>query len=282
MLLAAQLEAALRDYGDQVCKFIPSIEGLASAALALLALSDVVTELSDGGDGLRDLKRKMDAAVQLVAEIQAVDGAARYLAGRLTRESEAIDGADANRPASGVHPLDQKAYDFLDRIRYMEAAADDCVVILERLKEAADALVADAPATGQISDVSPESQTCSQQGVAAAAEKIKAILDKAEDDIAVHAGKNTDILQLLDRTGSPALLCEPHDELEVGGYTGLNFTFPATAPDDEAFRSKLSVFLSKMDSLYTMGQERDIHRAFAKACGLEIVEEIDVMEDGLF
>jgi hypothetical protein len=280
MLLAAQLEAALRDYNQAVAKLPPSIEGLASAALALAALS--VTELSDSVQGLRDLKRRMDAAVQIFVEIQAADGAVRYLAGRLAHDKRATMAAGANTLTSDRHPLDQKAADLLDRIIYLEAAADDCVVILERLKEASEALIADPTAMDQSSDVAPEAQTESQKGLAAAADRIKAILNKAEDDIAVHAGKNTDILRLLDRSAHPAIPQELFDDLEPGSYAGLNFTSPDLGRDDDAFKGELIVWLAKIDGLYTMGQERDVHRAFAKACGLEVAEAPAATDDGLF
>jgi hypothetical protein len=251
---------------------------LVLGALALAALSDAVAELGDSGDGLGDLKRRMDAAVKLVAEIQAADGAARYLAGRLTTEKGAAAGVGAAQPASGRHPLDQKASDFLDRIVYLEAAADDCVVILERLKEASEALIADSPAAIKPSEVSLDSQ----KGLAAAAEKIKAILDKTEDDIAVHAGKNTDILHLLEHATHPTVSHEPKDDLEAGSYAGLNFASPDLGPDDAAFIGDLSALLSKIEGLYAMGQERDVHRAFSKACGLEVADGPAAIDDGLF
>jgi hypothetical protein len=283
MLLAAQLEAALRDHNQAVSRLLPGIEGLASDALALAALSDVLTELGDNGHDLSDLKRRMDAAVQLVAEIQAADGAVRYLAGRLSNDKGPI--------VSGVsplslerHPLDQKACELLDRAIYLEAAADDCVVILERLKDASEALMTDPPATDKTAAVSPSAVSpVSQKALAAAAERIKAILEKAGDDIAVHAGKNTDILRLLDRSANPlAIDGEADGELEAGSYAGLNFTSPDPGPDDGAFESELSGLLSKIERLYTMGQERDIQRAFSRACGLETKEDPDATEDGLF
>jgi hypothetical protein len=282
MLLAAQLEAALRDYNQAVSKLPPSIEGLASDALALAALSDIVTDLVDSGDGLRDLKRRMDAAVQIFAEIQAADGAMRYLAGRLANDKGAIVATGAHPLTSERHPLDQKACDFLDRVVYLEAAADDCVVILERLKEASEALIADHEATGQTSDIAPETQTESQKGLAGAADRLKAILNKAEDDIAVHAGKNTDILRLLDRAATPTISQGSFGDLEVEAYTGLNFISPDLGLDDGAFRGDLNALLSKIDGLYAMGQERDVHRAFSKACGLEVAEDPAEIEDGLF
>jgi len=282
MLLTAQLEAALRDYNETVAKLPPSIEALASAALALAALSDVVTELSDSVHGLRDLKGRMDAAVQIFVEIQAADGAMRYLAGRLAHDNRATIAASAHTLTSERHPLDQKAADLLDRIMYLEAATDDCIVILERLKEASEALITDPPATGPAADAAPDSQTESQVRLAAAADRIKAILNKAEDDIAGHAGKNTDILRLLDPAASPAIPQDSFDDVETGSCAGLNFISPDRGPDDDAFRGELVVWLSKMDGLYTMGQERDVHRAFAKACGLEVADGPAEIEDGLF
>jgi hypothetical protein len=279
LLLGAQLEAALRDYDQQVANLLPSIEGLASDALALAALSDAVTDLGEGGHDLRDLKRRMDGAIQLVAEIQAADGAARYLAGRLATPTGASAGTEA---ALGRHPLDQKAAAFLDRITYMEAAADDCIGILERLKEASEALIADRPATAQPSEGSPKSQPASPKGLAAAAARIKAIRSKAEDDIAVHAGKNTDILRLLDEAASPPHADEPDDELVAGSYTGLKFTSADLDPDDDAFTVELNVLLSKIEALYTMPQERVVQRAFSKACGLKVAQVADAIEDGLF
>ncbi len=293
MLLAAQLEAALRDYSQELAKLLPSIEGLAADAVALAALSDATTHLGDS-DGLRDLKRRMDAALHLVAAIQGANGAMRYLAGRLNENGANDKGAKA-KPLIAVgsgsqrHPLDYKACDLLDRVIYMEAAADDCIVILERLKEASDALIADDPSRGQISAVSaysaaPQSQKPeSQKELAeAAAGRIKAILDKAEDDMAAHAGKNTDILRLLDRAAGPAIFQAPDDDLEVGGYAGLKFNSPDLGGDDNDFGGELSVLLSKIECLYAMGQERDVHRAFAKACGLEVADERDELQDGLF
>jgi tetratricopeptide (TPR) repeat protein len=276
LLLAAQLEAALRDYTHEVSKLLPSIEGLASGALALAALSDLMTELGDGDDALCDLKRRIDAAVQLVAEIQASDSAARYLAGRLANEN----GGSPETSDAGVerHPLDQKASELLDRITYLEAAADDCVVILERLKEASEALITDRQATVQASSSAPESQ----KELAGAAERIKAILDKAEGDMAAHAGQSTDILRLVDRAASPVVLHEPQGGLDLGSYGSLKFASPDLGPDEDAFSAKLSVLLSKIERLYVMGQERDVHRAFSKACGLQVVEPPEEMEDGLF
>jgi hypothetical protein len=273
MLLAAQLEAALQDYSAEVFKLIPSIEGLASDALALLALSDVVTELGDGGDGLLDLKHRMDAAVQLVAEIQTADGAARYLAGQLTHNT----GVDAAQPASQRHPLDQKASELLDRIVYLEAATDDCIVILERLREASEALITESAAKAP----SPASTPELQEGFAAA-QTIRAIRDKAESDMAAHAGKNTDIFRLLDRGANPAISHEPHAGLEAGRYSDLKMTSPDMTLYNDALRAELSALLSKIEGLYAMGQERDVHRAFAKACGLQVAEETLAMDDGLF
>lgn len=282
MLLGAQLEAALRDHHQAVSKLLPSIEGLASDALALAALSNLVTELGDHGHGLSDLKRRMDAAVQLVAEIQAANGAVRYLAGRLSNDNGPIVSGVAP-PSLKRHPLDQKACELLDRTVYLAAAADDCVVILERLKDASDALMTDLPAMGQTPAVSPSAVSPpSQKELAAAAQRIKAILEKAEDDIAVHAGKNTEILRLLNRVANPAIRTDADDELEAGSYAGLNFTSPDLGPDDGAFGGELSALLSKIERLYTMAQERDVQRAFSKACGLETAEEPEATEDGLF
>jgi hypothetical protein len=221
----------------------------------------------------------MDAAIQLVAEIQAADGAARYLEGRLRNPTVASAGTEA---PVGRHPLDQKAAEFLDRITYLEAAADDCIIILERLKEASEALIANHPATAQPSEGSPKSQAGSPKGLAATAARIKAIRGKAEDDIAVHAGKNTDILRLLDEAASPAVSDEPDDDLVAGSYTGLKFTSTDLDPDDDAFSGALSVLLAKMEGLYTMAQERTVQRAFSKACGLGVADVEDMVEDGLF
>jgi hypothetical protein len=273
MLLAAQLEAALRDYSHEVFKLIPSIEGLAADALALLALSDVVSDLGDRDDALSDLKRRMDAAVQLIAEIQAADGAARYLAGRLTHDKE----VRACATASQRHPLDEKAWELLDRIAYLEAATDDCVVILERLKDVSEALSAESPSQAQTSMFPFESQ-----GGLEAAAKIKAIRDKAETDMAGHAGKNTDIFLLLDRTANPAISHEPRAQLESGRYAGLKFTSPDMTLYDDALKDELRALLSRIEHLYTMGQERDVHRAFAQACALEVAEAEDDLDDGLF
>lgn len=282
MLLAAQLEAALKDYNQQVSKLLPSIDGLASNALALAALSDLVAELGDSGPDLRDLKRRMDAAVQLFAEIQAADGASRYLAGRLANDKGAIAANDAVQPASGDHPLHRRASDLLARINYLEAAAADCVVILERLKEASEALTADSPAPQPDEDL-PELQSDSYGILAAAAERIKAILEKAEGDIAAHAGKPTDIRRLLDHAASSPISDEPYaNDLEVGGCADLNFNALDVGPDDEAFRRELSALLAQIEGLYAMGQEREVHRAFSRACGLETADEPVDAEDGLF
>jgi len=282
MLLAAQLEAALQDYNHEVSKLLPSIEGLASSALALSALSDVVTELGESGHGLRDLKRRMDAAVQIFVEIQAADGAMRYLAGRLANNKGAITAAGVHPFTAESHPLDQKAAHFLDRIIYLEAAADDCVVILERLKEASDALIADPQTAVKASEGLPQSQTASQKGLAAAADRIRAIRNKAEYDISVQAEKNNDSLRLVDRGAKPAFAEDSSDNVEAGSYAGLNFPSPALGPDDDAFKSELIVLLAKIDGLYAMGQERDVHRAFSKACGLEVAEAPAETEDCLF
>jgi len=282
MLLAAQFEAALQDYNQEVAKLIPSIEGLASGALALAALSDIVTELGDSDHDLRDLKSRIDTAVQLIAEIQAADGAARYLAGRLIYDKGAHDQGTipgAAQPDSERHPLYQKASDLLDRVVYLEAASDDCVVILERLKAASEALIADRPATAQTPLLSLESP---KEMAAAAAERIMAILEKAEDDMAAHAGKNSDILGALDRAADPATSYDLSGELEPGGDTGLKFTFPDPGHKDDAFSGDLSVLLSRIERLYAMGQERDVHRAFSKACGLDVAEDTDTLDDGLF
>jgi len=283
MLLAAQLEAALRDYSETVSKLLPGIVGLAADALALGALSNLVTELGDRGHGLRDLKCRMDSAVQLVAEIQASDGAARYLAGRLSNDKGPIVGAGGGQPPLEGHVLDQKACELLNRIIYLEAAADDCVVILERLKDAAQALMSDHPATVPTSAGPPFVASLeSQKVLAATADTIKAIHDKAEDDIAVHAGNRTDILRLLDRAVDPTILPDSSDDLEASSYAGLNFGSPDLGGENQAFRGDLSVLLSKIERLYTMGQERDVHRAFARACGLETTEDPDTTDDGLF
>jgi len=273
ILLAAQLEAALQDYSKEVSKLIPGIEGLASDALALVSLSDAVTDLGDSGHDVGDLKLRMDAAAQLFAEIQAADGAARYLAGRLANEK----GAIAPEAASDPYPIDQRASEFQDRIVYMEAAADDCVVILERLKDVAEALIGDHPANVQISDVSPEPK----KGLAVAA-RIKAIRDKAETDMAAHAGKNTDIIRLLTDAGNPASAYDSDDKLEASGDVSLRFAGLDVGPDGDAFKREFVVLLAKMDCLYTMSAEREVHRAFTKACGLETAEEPDAIEDGLF
>ncbi len=275
LLLEAQFEAALRDYSHEVTKLLPSIEGLAADALALSALSDTVAELGDGGQELRDLKFRMDAAVQLVAEIQAADGATRYLAGCLKSDKGPIVGADASAPTLERHPLDQKAGDLLDRVVYLEAAADDCVVILERLKEASDALITEHPATVHTADM----PLGSQKGLTGAAEKIRAILGKAEDDMAAHAGKSTDILRLLDCAAGQTISDDAHEADRCGG---LNFSAPERDADGEAFRQDLSVFLSQIEGLYAMGQEREVHRAFSKACGLAVAEAHEEIDDGLF
>ncbi len=274
-LLEAQLEAALREYNEGVCKLLPSIEGLASDAVALAALSEFVTELGDRGQGLRDLKRRMDAAIQIIAEIQAADGAARYLSARLTNGPDAV--ADAATPPSGQHPLGRKASELLTRIVYLEAAVDNCVVILQRLKDASEALAADGTETSQ-TDASLDAQSQSQKRFAAATKTIKAIREKAVDDIAAQAGKTKDLPRLLDHASDADASHPPRDPFAAS----LNFKVPAHGPDEEAFRGELNALLSKIDSLYAMGQERDVHRAVCKAWGLEVVEEPDELEDGLF
>jgi hypothetical protein len=72
-----------------------------------------------------------------------------------------------------------------------------------------------------------------------------------------------------------------YGELEAGSYAGLNFTSADPGADD-AFSDELSALLSRIDRLYAMSQERDVHRAFSKACGLEIAEDTETTEDGLF
>jgi hypothetical protein len=277
MLLAAQLEAALMDHSHEVSKLIPSIEGLASDALALLALSNLATELGQDHEDFRALRRRMDAAVQLVAEIQAADGAVRYLTGRLVNGQGATLNASPAEDLSGRHPLDHKAWELLERVRYMEAAADDCVVILERLKEAAEALCADAPTKGP----SAESPFEWRDGLAAAA-TIQAIREKAGADISAQAGKNSEIFRLLDRDANPAISHEPWGELETGRYAGMKFTVADLSAYDDALKGQLSVILSKIESLYAMSQERDVHRVISQAYGLEVAEEPDESEDGLF
>jgi hypothetical protein len=279
MLLAAQLESALLAYNQAVSTLLPSIEGLAVDALALAALSVALIELGDSGDDVRDLKHRIDAAVQLVAEIQAADGAARYLAGRLENEPGTIAGTNAAQSPAGRHPLAQKASAFLDRIAYLEAAADDCIVILERLNAASDALVTDAPVSAQASTGSLESQ---KELAAAAAGRIKAILNKAEDDVAAYAGTHTDRVRPFDRGADPATSDESDDGLDLAGYAGLDFSSPDLGSGDDAFSGQLSVLLSKFERLYAMGQERDVHRAFSKACGIEVAEDTNTTDDDLF
>jgi hypothetical protein len=276
MLLAAQLEAALMDHGHEVSKLIPSIEGLASDALALLALSNLATELGDDED-FRALRLRMEAAVQLVAEIQRADGAVRYLTGRLANRQGATASASPSEAKAGRHPLDHKAAELLERVAYLEAAADDCIGILERLKAAAEALVVDAPTKG------PSAQGVFewQDGLAAAA-TIQAIREKAGADISAHDGKNSEIFRLLDRDANPAISHEPWGELETGRYAGLKFTVADLSAYDDALKGELSVILSKIESLYAMSQERDVHRVISKAYGLEVAEEPDESEDGLF
>jgi len=279
VLFAAQLEAALQDYSQQVGNLLPSIEGLAASALYLAALSEIVAELGNKGHDLRELKYRMDTAVQLVAEIQAADGAARYLAGRLENDQGAVSSVGASGSTSDRHPLDQKASDLLNRVTYLEAAADDCVVILERLKEAADALIADDSSAVQRPAVSRGSQ---KKRLEASAEKIKAILDKVEDDVAVHAGKNTDILRLFDHDANPTASPVQCGELELGGYEGLKFTSTDPDCDDHTFSVELTALLSNIEKLYAMAQERDVHRAFSKACGLVVAEDTNITDDDLF
>jgi len=259
ILLAAQLEAALLDHGHEVSQLIPSIEGLAIEALSLVALGNVVSELSAADPDYRGLKRRMQSAVQLVAEVQAAKGAANYLAGRLANADGAVVSNGCSKAKSGRHPLDHRAAELLGRSAYLEAAADDCVVIMERLKDASDALVADPPIPVQNADHGLEWG----KGAAAAA-TIQAIRVKAQTDIAVHAEKTNDMFGLLD------------------GAAGQCAALPEMTMLDPQLKAEVSGLFSRIEALYVMRQERDVHRKICKAFGLDAAEEPESTEYDLF
>jgi hypothetical protein len=287
-LLAAQLAATVEDFGHQAAEINQSMTGLAEDLSKLLRLRDLAYGQGAGeADGfLRKLERRVEQALGLVLEIEGADrvaletGTAVAKAARdLTARVAAIQAVKANvyymavnttlkatRIGEAGRPLSVIAVELHRHSGLLEASAAECLNVLESLAGSAATLLDDPAASG----AEDETQAAAK-ALSAASLRIRAAGDRTEGDITVLAQQGETLQHLLHQPARLSLQSDISAALDEAAATLANLGADAGACDEDV-AAPLSGVLARLSALYTMAQERTVHRPFVEGWGIDASE----------
>lgn len=303
VLLAAQLEATLRDFNHEAEHISTGLEGLARDAAALLSLQDVAYGQNASGGFLRALQQRVGEVVGLATEIEEADAlaqntgsraatAARLLSDRLNAiqmmKSDVLYMAlnttlKSTRLGDAGRPLSIIATELRTHAGYLEATANACVAALKTLIQTASALSSD-PSEAISGDASAGG------ALAVAIGCITGAAETTERDVAALTANGQAVLDLLkDSRDGLAFHSEIGTALAHAGEE-LGELAAAAQPCDNRIQAPLAAAFAKLSAIYTMAQERDIQAAIAADWGI-VLEAApsaalqtgnDSLEDALF
>jgi len=296
-LLKAQLEAALADFNRETQQIGIGLNGLAKDASALMRLRELTYGKANGDSGgvLRALEQRVGDAVALVNDIeqaaalaQATGAQAAQAVGRLSERLEAIlsiksevlymalnTTLKSSRLGESGLPLGIIAKELRTHADDLDLAATASQAALQALTETATALARQPDDGGQIS---------AGTALTEAITRIRAAGDETERDVAVLSGQGEAVLSLLTRsTQELALQDEIGAALQaVARELGELSAAAACEADIQPRAAKL---FEALGAVYTMAQEREIHKSVADSYGLPAAMEarvVEEMEDALF
>jgi hypothetical protein len=289
-LMAEQLGDSMKDFDREVSEIVASMTGLAADARALLKLRDLA--YGEGGDSqngfLRVLAARLEQAVALVQEIetaerevlrtgQASGDAAQVLATRLA----AIQSMKADvqymalnttlkscRIGEAGRPLSTIAVELRAHAGHLEQIANQSLKTLNKLIEAAGALIEDRP--GQEGPTATAQEVTAALG--AAARRICDASDRTEADILRLAERGGSVLDLLNRsTGRFGFQEEIGQALD---RVAADLAHLATNAEgcDEDIEPVVARILGKLGASYTMAQERAVQDEFIEAWNISLSE----------
>lgn len=286
-LLAAQLAATVEEFGQNVAEINTSMAALIGDLSELLRLRDAAYgQLTGEKDGfLRTLARQIGLALDLVSEIEAADrvatetgtlvaDAASNLAARVT-SIQAIK-ADvnlmainttlrSNRVGEAGRPLRVVAVELGQHGGDLEKSAAECVTVLDKLICSAAEL-----SDGKSAEPGSETETqAAGRALSAASARIRNAGDRTEADIAVLANQGEALLgslgQFSTRFDLPGDIGETLDAV-ASALTVLGLPIMHDC-DDVA--EPLHALLGEMSALYTMAQERAVHKQLVAIWGIK-------------
>ena len=304
-LLAAQLAATAADFRREVREIGANMADMAGGATELLRLKDMAHGRGQHGDAgfLRSLEGRLMQAHILVSEMQAADqaalhtgvataGAAQALADRVAAiqtiktdvQYMALNTAlKCSRMGKAGAPLSAIATELRAHGALLEALAVDTLGVLSDLGRCAAALAQDDPNATR----GERATTAAAGALGIATGRIRDASQSAETNMAAFARQGRSLVDMLEKSSGDMELQREIGELLDDGVARLQRlgydarAFPAD-PD-----APLGRLLSAFSGRYTMGSEREVHRAFLESWGLGAAAapptvEADPLEGALF
>ena len=271
-LIALQLAEISADFARESTEIEIAMRKLAADARMLLNLHDITFDRDDGRSSgfLHTLATRIDAAMKLVAKIEAADNSA-IDTGRTTIETartlgQRIDRIQALRTdlqamtteTSGTLSLGAVTGEIRENSRLLEEAAKVGLATLDKLLQLADAV------SGM--DDCPRPQDSRAAAAAAAltiaAQRIRDARDTTETDIAEVAAQGDAVIHMLSLSGARlSLRSEIADVLAFAATEATRLSEDAYGVTDDIPDSLVET-LANFSDTYTMAPERALHQTF--------------------
>ncbi len=276
-LLKRQLAAAKGEFDGEVSEIEKAMSDMADQSRELLKLRDMAYgSHSEKGQGFLDnLLARIEESLVLVGEIEGADSAALK-----TGRDTAAAAAHLNTRISAIQslkndvqymalnttircaqigerarPLSVIAVELRDHGHHLEIAANNGLTELDELTAAAGTLATAGQGKGDLS---------ATEALGIAARLIRSARERAENEIGTLVSRGEEVLSILDESVERLAF-----DTEIGSKLNAVADYladsAADGPQDAVlFEAPLAEFLAFAETLYTMKQERDVHRSFVQ------------------
>lgn len=285
-LLAAQISATSADFHREVSEIGQSMAGLAADARELLRLHDMAYggKVDTEGGFLRRISDQIYRTQELVSEIEAAETAsldtvretadnARDISARIetiqSLKTEFLKiGICRNVDHFQEKQLEERYHaafgELCQHSESLEASADKCVSIADRLANTATSVVDGwSSKAGNLAE-----GRAVANALCVAGERVRNARDKTETDIVAIVAKGDTILNMLEISSARLDFHTGIGEILDRVSTELNKMGEQASPYKGENTEVLELLLNRMAKFYSMSQEREIHRSFVTALGL--------------